>query len=199
MTQLSFEHIPINETNNPLVDLSKYPFVLEPAYYNQGITPTDRMEIRQEIADKLSAVQSSFNGSYRFKIWDGYRPRAVQNAIYNDYRERVKADNPTWDDSQIDYETEKFVTRATARERIPPHATGGAIDLTLVDKDGTELDMGTVFDHFGPEAEPLYFKDDSEHAAAHANRMLLREAMLAAGFTADKDEWWHFVLPLLMH
>ena len=42
-------------------------------------------------------------------------------------------------------------------ERIPPHATGGTVDLTLVDENGKELDMGTEFDFFGPETAPWNF------------------------------------------
>ncbi len=192
MTQLSFEHISINETNDPLVDLSEFPFVLEPSYYNQGISPTNQMMIRRKVVEKLSNIQSGFDGQYRFKIWDGHRPRSVQDAIYTDYWQRLKAEHEDWSDDQLHHATEQFVTRATSQKRIPPHATGGAIDLTLVDGNGNELDMGTVFDHFGSEAEPFYFKDDTEHTAVHKNRMLLRDAMLKEGFTPDDDEWWHF-------
>lgn len=192
MTQLSFEHLPIIENSDPLVDLKAYPFLLEPVYFNQGIAPHAQMQIRREVAERLAELQTKFNSTYRFKIWDGYRPRFVQDAIYNSFWQRIKAGHPDWNDSQCDNATEQFVTRATSQKRIPPHATGGAIDLTLVAHDGTEFDMGTVFDHFGPEAEPFYFKDKPQQATIHKNRMLLRDAMTGAGFTPDEDEWWHF-------
>lgn len=192
MTQLSYEHAPIHESSDPLIDLGNYPFILEPAYYNQGIAFSAHMQIRRGVAEKLATIQADLNSGYRFKIWDGYRSRAIQDAIYHTHRQQIKAKHPTWDDEQLDYETEQFVTRASSVERIPPHATGGAIDLTLADAEGNELDMGTIFDHFGPKAEPYYFQNDQEYNFVHENRMMLRKVMLDAGFTPDKDEWWHF-------
>lgn len=190
MSQLRFESVPIAENNEPLVSVSDYLFVAEPAYFNQGIAPDDSMKIRKDIAEKLLATQENFDGAYQFKIWDGYRPRSVQDAIYNDYWKKIESEHPDWNDEQLNHEVEKFVTRATSLERIPPHATGGAIDLTLVDHEGNELNMGTEFDHFGPESFPDYYDDKDKTIAA--NRALLRTALLDAGFTPDSDEWWHF-------
>lgn len=193
MTVLKFEHIPLIENNEPLVSLYDYPFVAEPVYYNQGIAPDSTMRIRQGIAEKLLAIQNTFDGKYQFKIFDGHRPRTVQDAIYNDFWKQKKEQFPDYNDEQLNNEVEKYVTRATVQERIPPHATGGAIDLTLVDANGEELDMGTVFDHFGPEAAPLFYEEHEElDDVPRQNRRILRTAMWDAGFTSDVDEWWHF-------
>jgi D-alanyl-D-alanine dipeptidase len=69
------------------------------------------------------------------------------------------------------------------------HNRGGAVDITLVDKNGNELDMGTKFDHFGKEAGHNYLQL-SENVLE--NRTLLREVMLNNGFTAFESEWWHY-------
>jgi D-alanyl-D-alanine dipeptidase len=76
------------------------------------------------------------------------------------------------------------------------HNYGCAVDLTLSTADGKALPMGTPFDHFGPEAgisnEPKLLEDGKITAAELANRLLLREVMVAAGFIPLAHEWWHF-------
>jgi D-alanyl-D-alanine dipeptidase len=62
----------------------------------------------------------------------------------------------------------------------------------LVDESGAEIDMGTRFDHFGPEAAALYFEQDGDNETARDNRRILRVALTKADFRYDEDEWWHF-------
>jgi D-alanyl-D-alanine dipeptidase len=71
------------------------------------------------------------------------------------------------------------------------HSRGSTIDMTLARADGTELDMGTHFDFFSPKS---WTADPSVGAAAHANRMLLANAMRRAGLRGYDKEWWHFTL-----
>jgi len=76
------------------------------------------------------------------------------------------------------------------------HSYGMALDLTLVDADGGELDMGTGFDDMTelshPALEEGFLLNGQLSEQQHANRRLLREAMLQAGFHGIKTEWWHF-------
>lgn len=76
------------------------------------------------------------------------------------------------------------------------HSYGMALDLTLTDADGRELDMGTGFDDMTelshPALEEGFLLAGSLSAAQLANRRLLREAMLVAGFVGIRTEWWHF-------
>jgi D-alanyl-D-alanine dipeptidase len=62
----------------------------------------------------------------------------------------------------------------------------------LADENGTELDMGTGFDFFGPEAAPYYFEEHEGNKEARENRKLLRNAMFEEEFTINNEEWWHF-------
>ncbi len=191
MTLIKFEDIPIHECNEPLVNLSEYNFVLEPMYFNQGLSPDSRMFLRKSVADKLLKIQEKL-GEYKFKIWDGFRPRSVQQAIYDKFWKELSEAHPDWDEEKLKMEVGVFVSVPNNPNRIPPHATGATVDLTLVDTEGKELDMGTSFDHFGPEAAPLYFEHNTGNEIVKNNRKILREAMLSAGFAGDKDEWWHF-------
>lgn len=76
------------------------------------------------------------------------------------------------------------------------HNYGCAVDLTLATADGAQVDMGTPFDFFGEAAQPrkereLLLAGTLSHAQV-ANRLVLREAMLRAGFYPLEHEWWHF-------
>ena len=76
------------------------------------------------------------------------------------------------------------------------HSFGMAVDVTLVDAAGRELDMGTGFDDLTELSHPALeegFLLRGELGAAHvANRRLLRDAMAEAGWRGIRTEWWHF-------
>lgn len=191
MTVVSFESVEIKELNEPLVDLDGYDFILEPMYFKQGLSSEKNMYLRKGVAEKLTAIQSKLGG-YKFKIWDGYRLREVQNNIYQKFWHELKQKQPDWSDEKLAAEVSIFVTKPDNPKRIPPHATGGAVDLTLVDKSGHELNLGTNFDYFGPEAAVYYFDGKNGNKEISNNRKLLREALLSQGFRQDEEEWWHY-------
>jgi D-alanyl-D-alanine dipeptidase len=76
------------------------------------------------------------------------------------------------------------------------HNYGCAVDLTIADKDGKPIDLGTPFDFFGKAAQPRHeftlLKTGKLTHAQWANRLLLREVMVRAGFIPIASEWWHF-------
>jgi D-alanyl-D-alanine dipeptidase len=193
MADLHYERIPIIENNDPLVDIARYPFIAEPAYYKQGLSDTPYIFMRRAIAENLARLQEITLSGYQFKIWDCWRPRGVQANIYNKFRQELRQKYPHWDNEKLRQQIKTYVADPGTPGRIPPHATGGAIDLTLVDKKtGAELDMGTGFDHFGPQADPNYFEHSGDNISVRNNRRLLHSAMCDADFTVDPDEWWHF-------
>jgi D-alanyl-D-alanine dipeptidase len=104
----------------------------------------------------------------RFKVFDAYRPRAVQEALW------AFCPNP-------DY--------IMPPDKGSSHTRGVAIDLTLVDAQGQELEMGTPFDDLTPQ---------SHHGARNlppevaANRYLLLGIMMSAGWDLFQNEWWHY-------
>lgn len=81
-------------------------------------------------------------------------------------------------------------------ERGSIHSFGMALDVTLVDAAGRELDMGTGFDDLTqrshPALEPLMLARGALTEAHVANRQLLRDAMFQAGFHGIGTEWWHY-------
>ena len=122
---------------------------------------------------KAAAILASTDASLRLSLLDCYRPVDVQIAMFN------RVNNPVW------------VARPTP-PRFGGHNRGVAVDLTL-ERNGVALDMGAPFDAFSALSN---YDDKVVSAAAHANRRLLRETMIAAGFKPYDAEWWHFYLPL---
>ncbi len=78
------------------------------------------------------------------------------------------------------------------------HSFGMALDLTLLDESGAELDMGTGFDDLSDRSQPILEQqmlDRGEITRLHVcNRQLLRDAMKQAGFVGINSEWWHYDL-----
>lgn len=76
------------------------------------------------------------------------------------------------------------------------HSFGMAVDLTIIDEAGRELDMGTGFDdlseHSQPVLEPQFLAAGTLTALQVANRQLLRDAMAHGGWVGIASEWWHF-------
>jgi zinc D-Ala-D-Ala dipeptidase len=75
--------------------------------------------------------------------------------------------------------------------RGSPHSRGAAVDVTLVDSSGRELDMGTGFDAFTPRS---HHGSGGVPAEAQRNRLLLLGLMTGAGFDFYRAEWWHYQL-----
>lgn len=115
---------------------------------------------------------------YQFIIFDALRPRSVQWLLWN-----VVKGTP----QQI------YIADP---ERGSMHNYGMAIDLSILDEQGQEIDMGTPFDHFSPLAQPQLedqFRQSGELAEKQLqNRLLLRGVMEGAGFLQLPTEWWHY-------
>lgn len=150
--------------------------------------------VRDGVAQRLYYAASLLPNKYRFKILDAWRPFALQKELYETYKERIISDFNLLDLSEE--EKNKFISRYVSVPsddiNIPPvHTTGGAIDLTIIDENGTELAMGTGFDAFSEKTNTVYFEGINNEIIRN-NRRLLYYTMIKAGFTNLPSEWWHF-------
>lgn len=103
------------------------------------------------------------------KIWDGYRPVFAQFRFWE-----LCPDDTYVADPRVGYSN---------------HNRGNAVDVTLVDEMGRELEMPTAFDDF----EAIPNRDYSRRTpAAAANARLLEQTMERCGFLGYEGEWWHF-------
>ena len=124
---------------------------------------------------------------YRLLIWDSYRPqKAVDNFVrwINDPEDSGdKAFYPELKKSDL-------VKGGYIAEKSG-HTRGSTVDLTLIKKDGSFVDMGGTFDLFSEISHPDYKKLTRTQKK---NRKILYDAMIKAGFKGIDSEWWHFTL-----
>lgn len=119
------------------------------------------------------AISLAKNLGFKLKIWDCFRPLEVQKFMYDQFPNSEGG--------------EGFVSNP--ENGAVPHCRGVAIDLTLTDLDGNEIEMGTDFDEFSS----LAFHDCQEVSkTAQDNRIILLEIMSAVGLDFYSKEWWHY-------
>ncbi|CAM3558859.1 M15 family metallopeptidase [Flavobacterium gelidilacus] len=116
----------------------------------------------------VKANQELIKKGFRIKLYDCYRPLDVQKKMWKILPGTNYVANP---------------------KKGSKHNRGAAVDLTLVDLFGNELDMGTKFDFFGPEAHHTYTKHSKE---VLQNRKLLKETLAKYNFKSIYNEWWHY-------
>ena len=139
--------------------------------------------LQKEAAAHLSFAANFLekeNKGFRLLVYDAARPLWAQKIL--------------WDSLKKPESLKQIYVANPKRGSI--HNYGCAVDLTIVDKNGKPLDMGTAFDFFGnlaqPRLEKSLLKKGLLSPAQYANRVLLRQVMLHAGFSITSSEWWHF-------
>lgn len=118
----------------------------------------------------IEANKEFMSKGYKIKFFDCYRPNSVQ------YKMWELVPNPQYVANPV---------------KGSIHNKGGAVDITLVDADGKELNMGTDFDFFGKEAHHDFTELPDK---VLQNRRLLKETMEKHGFWSIRTEWWHYNL-----
>ena len=128
--------------------------------------------LRYKTVKKLIDANQKFMAfGYKIKLYDCYRPLDIQKKMWKIVSNPIYVADPS---------------------KGSIHNRGGAVDITLVDKNGLELEMGTTFDYFGKEASHDY-NDLPEKVLQ--NRKLLKEIMESCSFKAFQSEWWHYHWP----
>ena len=137
--------------------------------------------LQEDAARKLARAQELLRKTrpdLRLRVYDCARPYRVQKAMW-----KLVAGTP-----KQPYVADPKVGSI--------HNHGCAVDLTVSTREGRPLDMGTPYDHFGPEAhvegELGLFERGKLSAEQWGNRLLLREVMVRAGMRPIGNEWWHF-------
>ena len=172
--------------------------ILEIRYYSTYNFVGDRIDgyeeplalLTKEAAAALKEVSDDvMEQGYRLKIYDAYRPQMAVTNFMN------------WALDTEDTRMKEYFYPELDKDVLFPqgyiaehsgHSRGSTVDLTLFDMTTEkEVDMGGAFDYFGELSHPDYTGITEEQ---YANRMLLRDAMLAHGFRPLAEEWWHFTL-----
>lgn len=141
-------------------------------FLKRQVYPANKCYLRRPVAERLAKVQADLRkDGLGLKVWDGYRPLSVQRAMW-----KLKPDN-------------RYVANPANGSQ---HNRGAAVDVTLVDGAGRELEMPTRFDDFSEKAHVDY---KGVTKVATANRERLQSVMKRHGFRSLATEWWHFSAP----
>ena len=172
--------------------------ILEIRYYSTYNFVGDRIDgyeeplalLTKEAAEALRAVSDELVAKgYRLKIFDAYRPQMAVTHFVNWALD--PGDTRMKPYFYPELEKDVLFSQGYIAEHSG-HSRGSTVDLTLFDMSlEREADMGGTFDYFGERSHSDYKGITDEQ---YANRMLLREAMLAHGFKPLAKEWWHFTL-----
>lgn len=152
--------------SNIVLDLK---YATKDNFVKEKMYPCGRCFLRPKVAQLiLNAHQQLQQKGLGLKLFDCYRPKPIQELLWK----KVPNANyvtPPWKGSM--------------------HNRGAAIDLTIVDENGEELDMGTAYDFFGKEAHHTFKKHSKKIAD---NRKLLKDLMESLDLRPIRTEWWHY-------
>ncbi len=158
----------VGDVDSTIVEDLRY--ATENNFTGKRVYPTTVCVLRRETAQKLAAANEEFSkDGYRIKIWDAYRPPAVQKIFWELVSDERYVANPYKGGSR--------------------HNRGSAVDVTLVDGEGHELEMPTEFDDFSEKASA---SSPFMSAEAKINMDYLAMTMTKHGFIQYEHEWWHF-------
>ena len=138
-------------------------------FLKQAVYDCGECYLRKSTAEALVKANEAFKQlGYRIKLFDCYRPLSVQKKMWKILPGTHYVANPA---------------------KGSKHNRGAAVDLTLVDAQGKELNMGTPFDFFEKEAHHTYTQHSKE---VLENRKLLKETLDKFNFKSIYSEWWHY-------
>ena len=127
--------------------------------------------LRLKTVKALIAANNDFiKRGYKIKLYDCYRPLSIQKKMWEIVSDPKYVADP---------------------KKGSIHNRGGAVDISIVDANGKEIDMGTSFDFFGIQASHKYTKLSKEILS---NRKFLKKIMVKNGFNSFDSEWWHYNL-----
>ena len=137
--------------------------------------------LHRDAADALTNVAISLRTAQpklRLLVLDALRPQRVQELMWN---------------SLEDTDLRQYLA---SPDRGSIHSFGMAVDVTLIDAEARELDMGTPFDDLSERSHPALESELLQRGELSseqiANRQILREVMLANDWRGISTEWWHF-------
>jgi D-alanyl-D-alanine dipeptidase len=168
--------VPVHPVDEPLVRLD--------ASFGPARAP-----VRAGLAERLALAAAALPPGLRLRVVEGHRSAPAQQAIISAYAAELCRLHPGIAADELRRLTSRFV----APLEVAPHVAGAAVDLTLVDVCGDELDLGTPIDATPEESDgACWFAADGIGPDARAHRALLARVLGGAGLVNYPTEWWHW-------
>ena len=178
--------VPVRDEGERLVDLGEAGFLLD----GRCADPDGAYRrLREGAAERLARAEKLLPRGLRLLVVEGYRPLELQRRYFEEYRDELAKLHPEYTAAQLRGAASRYVSPPD----LAPHSAGAAIDLTLCDEAGVELDMGTRMNASPEESEGRCYTDaPGLHPKCAEHRMILVDAMHSAGFVNYPTEWWHY-------
>jgi zinc D-Ala-D-Ala dipeptidase len=178
----------VEESGEPLVDLRRLGEARLPVAGRYADADGAWAHVREGLAHRLLAAARGLPTGIGLLVVEGYRPSALQDRYFSEYRGWLAGRHPEWDGGALDVAASRYVSPPA----VAPHVAGAAVDLTLV-RDGAELDLGTEVNATPEDSEGRCYTDHpAVGRGAAANRALLIAALSSAGLVNYPTEWWHW-------
>ncbi|MEE1829502.1 M15 family metallopeptidase [Streptomyces sp. SP17KL33] len=178
--------VPVYECGEPLVDVRRGPLLVDVRKQDDSDA---FFYLREGVLERLLQAQARLPAGLRLLVVEGYRPPELQRRYFGKYAARLRAEQPEWSEEQIRSAASRFVSPP----EIAPHSAGAAVDLTLADADGRELDLGTPMNATPEESAGTCYTDAAGISAqARTHREILGRVLTAAGLVNYPTEWWHW-------
>ena len=201
--------VPIRECGEKMLAIPEDIFCLETPhiYVSQGAPYNEATPwmLRESVLASLISAQkqlSSIKPGWKIKLADAYRPLSVCKFMFDLAMQKeamamgLDFQNLSKEETQMLEEKVLYFWAWPNDNPLtpPPHSTGAAIDCTLADEAGSEIDMGSRVDDTNEKALPNFFLNATDAASKHYHsmRQLLKTVLETNGFTQHPNEWWHF-------
>ena len=188
--------IPIRDNHEDLVDLRKQKDIIygpSPEIKNN----TNYTFLRKTVYEKLKEANNQLPKGVHFCLYEGYRSLSLQKMIFEEQYQHVKLRHSDWPLTDIFNETTKLVSPVINQDgskNIPPHSTGAAIDVYLIDDNGKPLDMGIHPKDWMKDKDGRLSLTDSKNISDEAisNRKIMSRVLTNVGFVNYPTEYWHW-------
>lgn len=180
-------HVPILECGEPLVDFMEA--CPELVWLSPRMNYTRARYARKTLASMLCQAAHLLPAGFRLGVHECWRPLHIQHRMQISVRARLRKRHPEWSETKL-VRVVNTLSAPLHRRVPPPHSTGAAVDLWLVDAAGRRLDHTSPFDLYDPACYPARVEGLSEQAE-HV-RATLRAALEPTGLTNYPSEYWHW-------
>ena len=188
--------MPIIECHEPMLDLKDRTELQYGPPPETPLTGPHYTRVRKTVFEKLCRAQQDLPQGWRFRIYEIFRSLEVQGMLFEEEYEQVVKKGLFKTHEEIFHETTRLVSPVINLDgslNIPPHNTGSAVDVELLDQNGELVDMGM-------EAKDCMFVDpelcmtdcDTLSQEIKHNRKILFDVMIKHGFINYPTEWWHY-------
>lgn len=189
-------NISIVENSDPLIDLKEQDII---AFGPSPEIPdnTDYTYLRKTVYEKLVEAQNLLPLELKFCLYEGYRSLELQKKLFDDRYQKLKDLYPELSHQELFIETTKMVSPVTNLDEstnIPPHSTGGAFDIYLIDKNNRIIDMGIKVADWTQDIDGSISKTNSDKISLEAkeNRAIMSKVLVQVGFVNYAQEYWHW-------